>query len=617
MEMPVPKRKKKNEPDAPRLNTRAKNQTTRPGFDAGVAPGTRRTPAQMEQVRVAEAAQQAAAAHKRQEAVDRVAAIEDQQNTHDRTYAETANHPVDPPRRAFTPALPADVDGARGERHPSDNEDIFIPSVSEEDEEEEDDVEEEVPRVGKPAKSTRNDVAAVRSTQDSSGTPAGSGQEGLRKRKVSENGSSNAKGQKKAKLGKKGGLATIPAAKKRLGGASSASGRSSLVANDDFDAPMTQYGGPAVDDDENEQLEHPVPAGKGKKKGLPMDTVLKITPVPTRRPTKKELRGNAKKWTLEHLPRGTASLFTSDVVPLARELLGSLEPFEKLTLSQMQGIVNRVFPQKEGTPGVLYKVTEDGPWYGLLQYRSNDWRSGFAIQANKGMKALLKTHQKSDSDDESDEEGEEQHADNDESNGGAPASEKPRPFGFDTPEGIAEFVEWALQTDEDSSTMAFQWAQWGDGKVKKGFFLSYLVVYAYAYHLSILDSIPPGYTRSAAHPFGALLTAVQAVERNLRYWKTGKWTVPSGTAGEFSGDNWGDIRTRLPGGITKLTRRATKFLSVLKTWDDARWEQLREAAAQWLETKKRRRGASSSRGTSEAEMEEIIEEDPEVVVVSD
>ncbi|KAJ6626822.1 hypothetical protein B0H10DRAFT_1996738 [Mycena sp. CBHHK59/15] len=566
-------------PDAPHLNTRAKNQTTHPGFDAGVAPGTRRTLAQMEQVRVAEAAQQAEAAHKRQEAVDRVAAMK---------ISRTPT--TGPMRKLRTTPLTHPV--ALSE---SDNEDIFIPSVSEEDEEEEDDVEEEVPRVGKPAKSTHNDVAAVHSTQDSSGTPAGSGQEGLRKRKVSENG--NTKGQKKAKLGKKGGLATIPAAKKRLGGASSASGRSSLVANDDFDAPMTQYGGPAVDDDEKEQLEHPVPAGKGKKKGLPMDTVLKITPIPTRRPTKKELRGNAKKWMLEHLPRGTASLFTSDVVPLARELLGSLEPFEKLTLSQMQGIVNRVFLQKEGTPGVLYKVTEDGPWYGLLQYRSNDWRGGFAIQANKGMKALLKTHQKSNSDDESDEEGEEQHADNDESNGGAPASEKPRPFGFDTPEGIAEFVEWALQTDEDSSTMAFQWAQWGDGKVKKGFFLSYLVVYAYAYHLSILDSIPPGYTRSAAHPFGALLMAVQA------------WTVPSGTAGEFSG--------RLPGGITKLTRRATKFLSVLKTWDDARWEQLREAAAQWLEIKKCRRGASSSRGTSEAEMEEIIKEDPEVIVVSD
>ncbi|KAJ6622207.1 hypothetical protein B0H10DRAFT_2014727 [Mycena sp. CBHHK59/15] len=193
--------------------------------------------------------------------------------------------------------------------------------------------------------------------------------------------------------------------------------------------------------------------------------------------------------------------------------------------------------------------------------------------------------------------------------------EKRREFRFDTPEGIADFAEWALETD--GKTMAFQREQWGDGKVKKGCLFSYLIVFAYVAHQSILDSIPSKYERSEACPYCALLMAVKAVERNLTFWRMGTYTVPAGPADKFSGDHWGDIRTRAPGGTIKLMRRATKFLGVLQGWDDERWERLREEASHWVETKKRRR-ASSSRSTSDAEdIVEIVEEDPEVVVVSD
>ncbi|KAJ6607429.1 hypothetical protein B0H10DRAFT_1956222 [Mycena sp. CBHHK59/15] len=66
---------------------------------------------------------------------------------------------------------------------------------------------------------------------------------------------------------------------------------------------------------------------------------------------------------------------------------------------------------------------------------------------------------------------------------------------------------------------------------------------------------------------------------------------------------------------TKLTRRAAKFLHVLKKWDETRWEELREEATQWQERTKRT--ASSSRGTSEAEDMEETEEEEELVVMSD
>ncbi|KAJ6610289.1 hypothetical protein B0H10DRAFT_2193487 [Mycena sp. CBHHK59/15] len=556
MSMPMPR--KRNQPDAPRLNTRPKNQNTRPGVEAGVV-GTRCTSAQVEEVRVADTAQKAAAARSQQNAIERVAAVEDEQNTRDKQYAETANHPVDPPRSSAAPSI---EDDRAPESEYSNESDVYVDSGASDEEEEpmakDRGAHLQDPTVKKEAESAR---IPRRAGNDSSSSSGGK------------------KAKKKAKITKKGGLAGKPAANKKA--ATSALGRSTVNTN--FDVPMTQYGGPAVDDDENEQLERPAPGGKGKKRGLPTNPGLKIV-TPTRRPTQKELRGGSDKWTLEHLPSGTASLFMSDVVPLACENLSTLE-------------------RKEGKPGVRYEVTKDSLWFGLINYRHDDWCGNFASQAERGMLLLIESSNEKQRHKEA---GEEEDEDKEPTADHGP--EKPCEFRFDTPKGIADFAEWALETD--GKTMAFQWEQWGDGKAKKGFLFSYLIVFAYVAHQSILDSIPSKYKCSEARPYGALLMAVKAVEHNLTFWRTGTYTVPAGPAGKFSGDHWGDIRTRAPGGTIKLTCRATKFLGVLQGWDDECCERLREDASHWVETKKHRR-ASSSRGTSDAEdIVEIVEEDP-------
>ncbi|KAJ6522688.1 hypothetical protein B0H10DRAFT_2249901 [Mycena sp. CBHHK59/15] len=177
MEMPAPKCKtktKRNEPDAPRLSTRTQNQHTCPGVDAGLAPGNRCTAAQMEEARATETAQQADASRKQADTIACVAAIEDEQRKGDQTYAETANHPVDPP--AHVPDSHSPVDNEEDLDFESDQDD-FVPSEHSGDDGDEEE-QEVVPRgrVGKPAKSSRNDVTVARSTQDASGTPAGSGQ---------------------------------------------------------------------------------------------------------------------------------------------------------------------------------------------------------------------------------------------------------------------------------------------------------------------------------------------------------------------------------------------------------------------------------------------------------
>ncbi|KAJ7863539.1 hypothetical protein B0H13DRAFT_1899594, partial [Mycena leptocephala] len=231
---------------------------------------------------------------------------------------------------------------------------------------------------------------------------------------------------------------------------------------------------------------------------------------------------------------------------------------------------------------------------------------------HKAVLALFKTQQGSESD--SDEE-----SDTIAAAAATDVSAKPKPFNFKTPEGIKEFIAWTLQK-HPGGTMAFHWRQWGDGIEKKiqGFFLSYLIVYTYAYHLAIIKSIPARYARSELPPSGALLLSIQAVERELGFWKTGTYVVPKLSSSQFSFDNWGDIKVRDNSQRSQinLTRRATKFLATLKAWTPENWEEVEVEAEEWLEVKKR--FASSSCGTSEAEDTDVFEEDePEFIIVSD
>jgi hypothetical protein len=91
-----------------------------------------------------------------------------------------------------------------------------------------------------------------------------------------------------------------------------------------------------------------------------LQSLIAIQP---RAPTQKQLRGGSAKWALKHLPSGTSSQFTDEVVPLARELAGSqqLEPWTKLTVKQVQDIIDKVYGKGE------YMVEASGPWMGLVR----------------------------------------------------------------------------------------------------------------------------------------------------------------------------------------------------------------------------------------------------------
>ncbi|KAJ6626216.1 hypothetical protein B0H10DRAFT_1999368, partial [Mycena sp. CBHHK59/15] len=296
---------------------------------------------------------------------------------------------------------------------------------------------------------------------------------------------------------------------------------------------------------------------------------------------------------------------------------------------QIQVIVDKVY----GTG--VHTVARKDVWVGLISYRLHTWRNGFAAQGEKAFQMVI------DNDvaqgegeveglgEEADEENEEQTGVTPPIDGATPdptlpasAASTVRKFTFKTPEGIAEFVAWALQPHKEGDTLAFHWKQWGNGIDKKGFLQSELIMYTYAYHLSCLDTIPGGYKRLTDPPIGALLIAVQAVQRALQFWRTGVYNnlQPTPRANFFSSDNWDDYTVPNPnphGKKDKLVRRATKFMVSVNKWDTELWDEVKAEAREFVEAAPvSRRCAASSRSTSEAD-DSMYSDDDEVIIVSD
>ncbi|KAJ6541301.1 hypothetical protein B0H10DRAFT_2137141 [Mycena sp. CBHHK59/15] len=182
----------------------------------------------------------------------------------------------------------------------------------------------------------------------------------------------------------------------------------------------------------------------------------------------------------------------------------------------------------------------------------------------------------------------------------ANASAKPLKFKFNMREGVAGFVEWCLQSHDDSGTMAFHWKTWGGGVDKKGFLQSYLILHAFTCHLACLEEIPGRYERLKSHPESV---------HELQFGRTGEYmnSNPNSPANHFSIDNYDDtleIIQTANGKKKKLVRCATKFLPTVQKWDDAHW-------------RSRKHAQTASRSGSEAGDDMILSDNDAVMVLSD
>ncbi|KAJ6612056.1 hypothetical protein B0H10DRAFT_2437177 [Mycena sp. CBHHK59/15] len=231
-----------------------------------------------------------------------------------------------------------------------DGSDNFVPAEGDSSEEEDEASEDkELAKPKKVPKPKHADVTASHGTKDAMRTPATSATTGT-KHKAVDSKTSKPRKKSKNKVQKKSGLA-MPK-----------SGQSSGMEADD-DESGVKFGGPSIDDDIDEKLERQEQDSKKKKRGLPTAPIIQIAPTPARPLTKKEQHNNAKKWALAHLPAGTDSLFTNELVPLACELLGTLPPWSSLTADHVQGLVNRVYGTKKDK--LIHKVSADGIWCGM------------------------------------------------------------------------------------------------------------------------------------------------------------------------------------------------------------------------------------------------------------
>ncbi|KAJ7810165.1 hypothetical protein B0H14DRAFT_3480856 [Mycena olivaceomarginata] len=359
-----------------------------------------------------------------------------------------------------------------------------------------------------------------------------------------------------------------------------------------------------------------VPPGPAQARALPSgrirtaadafsQSLITIQPAAPKGLTRKQVRGGAAKWSLKHLPANTIDQFTNEVVPLARELLGALgdKPWGKLTVPQIQAIADRVYGKG------CYSVTPD------------DWlsRNGLDAQPHKYMLDIIDSYESSDEEDAEEEASGDVMDTSDDAHlvaADAPTSSpKPPRFKLNTPEGRAAFVEWCLQTAV-SGSFAFHWKG-----IFQGFLQSHIVLHTLPYHLACLEAIPGGYERLLAHPESAILLAEQAVHHELKFWRSGEYVNPNKPAHFFSADNYDDITEfvqALDGKKKqKRTRRATKFLSTVRAWDDDRWKETIDAARTYMELPGRKRAKTVSRSGSEVEDDPVLSDDDDVVVLSD
>ncbi|KAG6896458.1 hypothetical protein C0992_008141, partial [Termitomyces sp. T32_za158] len=364
------------QPIPPGLQTRKANKESHPGVAAGVAPRSHASRAESQQIRERKLQEKIVHANLQAEARARVAAIEDQLHQEDMQRDEQVNHPPVHQSRVFKPPVASTPQngGSRTRRKPvvevtvepppgrpmppvstiddnSSSEDYEPPSEGEDEPDEnelEDDIDEELsepaPPVkrGKKSKVRREDILALRMAVNG-------------KRKAITSLVVPTPSKKSKKMGLSSGALIdagwLSAHRHR--------GRQAVAAANDINQDnnsLVKMGG-IVDDDEDDKVEREAMLKATIAFGRP--SMVKITRTHNPNITQTELRGGDKKWTLKHLPPGTETKFTTDIIPLAKERLGTLMPWANLSSAELQNIIDLVY----GTGA--YTLGRIDAWQGL------------------------------------------------------------------------------------------------------------------------------------------------------------------------------------------------------------------------------------------------------------
>ncbi|KAJ3519350.1 hypothetical protein NMY22_g13247 [Coprinellus aureogranulatus] len=180
-------------------------------------------------------------------------------------------------------------------------------------------------------------------------------------------------------------------------------------------------------------------------------------------------------------------------------------------------------------------------------------------------------------------------------------------------------------TDRDDPNKAFIWAAaWkkefkagqDPAKAGGGLLMAPLLLKVFAVHYEFLIGNGLQEEVWCKRPYGALILAVQAVQRALEFSLSGTLVIPNSKPGYFSYENWGDRPFHAADAsgetVRKVTRRASVLLPTLKNLKDNKWEKIIKEARVFCRPK-RGSGRSGHRIVSMPPEEQM----PEDVILQD
>ncbi|KAJ7489785.1 hypothetical protein B0H11DRAFT_2229813 [Mycena galericulata] len=257
--------------------------------------------------------------------------------------------------------------------------------------------------------------------------------------------------------------------------------------------------------------------------------------------------------TLSHLPPDTRSQFNSHFKPSLLQWAGTLPAWEGIeSWEDIAELWNKHFSKHPlGNNKDLQVVVVK-----LAEAKINTWRHTFASAAIASLEQLLDA------------------------------------WGLEDAHERGETVKWLLEK-QDNGSRVFWYRKFYADPVEGadpedelevnpvGLFGGHLIIDALASHyksaypggLANAVVLPKGYTT----PVGPLVYAIQASQRALNYYKSGKLTIPSQRLGEFSKTNWGDRSTTRNSELIPVNT-TSELLAYIKELTDRQWTRIVEAA---------------------------------------
>ncbi|KAJ7806731.1 hypothetical protein B0H13DRAFT_2386921 [Mycena leptocephala] len=255
---------------------------------------------------------------------------------------------------------------------------------------------------------------------------------------------------------------------------------------------------------------------------------------------------------LSHLPQAIRSQFNSRFKPALfqwLEKIGAWEGFEDW--NQIAHVWDKLFPDYRlaSRPQLQPVVVK------LAKSKLSSWQHAFATATTDSLDELLTAWE------------------------------------LETPQQRADAVSWLLEKQPDGSRV-FYYRQFYDTPVEnadpdadavvnpKGLFGGSLIIDALASHYK--RAYPNGLPSSQSYegqpkPVGPLVYSIQAAQRALIYYKSGKLIIPAQKAGEFSKTNWGD-RAALRGGEMVAMNTTSDLTRHVKKLTEAQWKKIIDAA---------------------------------------